>query len=647
MSYLSWPRLHFAGRFQADTSTINNDVRHYKSDAFLPQFQAPMVGHGGGGADRTNGYWNPEGTGAWRMVGCRVTSVALPGRRLTADTQDGAVGLRLGGSSDRVAAKLVDLDPQQQLASQIWGLRVTLIDARGETLLDSRYEVGTFTDLWKRQQIPQNFDQTLGAAFQSTLCDLTWGDLAASPALGKLRAASRDGLLSIRFNTFGFDRDPTADDYTTGVVIGTIGPAARREPRFFVAGRQLVAATPADNPFGPLDRVYGFQAVDHPRRRALVADLGNALPIVTAAGDFLDIGALELAVARRDDITQGQTVTDADVAILGEVPYRTPGWYQETAGVVDFAYGKDPWLCEHIAQSPLMLVQRQSEGLRVLVRETAGGLYARADAHVFRLDPGASATVDYHATRYGRPTALTLALSFDDTIIGGAGTGATLNAERWPVPAVGVPTEAIAFPASLAIPKSGRARLRIRAARKGPGRPRGYLDGQVYGIGQTIADAPPGYLQKPLDFVSVLIWDAWRVPDKPTWHRDIRPIFEQYGNLYPIMSRHLVDLGDYDSVVRHLRALVHSFALPVADPNSMPVSRDLSANKRAGILKWLTTPGPDGLPLRGEPAAYRAPPPPRYAAPPPQKPAAAAPPEPGGKLDYLMQAIATQTAKKG
>ncbi|MEZ4434444.1 MAG: hypothetical protein R3F65_18740 [bacterium] len=242
--------MHFAGRFQADTSTINNDVRHYKSDAFLPQFQAPMVGHGGGGADRTNGYWNPEGTGAWRMIGCRVTSVALPGRRLTADTQDGAVGLRLGGSSDRVAGKLVDLDPQQQLASQIWGLRVTLIDARGEALLDSRYEVGTFTDLWKRQQIPQNFDQTLGAAFQSTLCDLTWGDLAASPALGRLRAASRDGILSIRFNVFGFDRDPTADDYTTGLVIGTIGPAARREPRFFVAGRQLVAATPADNPSG-------------------------------------------------------------------------------------------------------------------------------------------------------------------------------------------------------------------------------------------------------------------------------------------------------------------------------------------------------------------------------------------------------------
>ena len=28
---------------------INNDVRHFKSDAFLPQFQEKMVGYGAGG----------------------------------------------------------------------------------------------------------------------------------------------------------------------------------------------------------------------------------------------------------------------------------------------------------------------------------------------------------------------------------------------------------------------------------------------------------------------------------------------------------------------------------------------------------------------------------------------------------------------
>ena len=32
----------------------------------------------------------------------------------------------------------------------------------------------------------------------------------------------------------------------------------------------------------------------------------------------------------------------------------------------------------------------------------------------------------------------------------------------------------------------------------------------------------------------------------------------------------------------------------------MPVTRDLSAAKRAAILSWLSSPGPDGKPLLGE-----------------------------------------------
>lgn len=644
MSYLDWPRLHFAGRFQADVSTVNNDVRHYKSDTFLPQFQAPMVGQGGGLAERSNGYWNPEGSGAWRMVGCRVTTVVLPDRRVSAPTDDAAVGARLGGSTDRVAAKLVDLDPQQQSVSQIWGLRVTLLDGAGEVLLDGRYDVGTFIDLWKRQQIMADFDQTLGAAFQSTLADLRWGDLSGSPALRALKQRCGDGRLSIRFDTFGFERDPAAADYTTGALVGTLGPAEPDEPRFFVRGRQLVAALTDDDPTCPADQVYGFQAVDHPRRHVLTADLGNALPIYTAAGDFVDLGPLDLAVGLRDDIAQGDGVTLEDVVVLGEVPYRTPGWYAETAGVVDFDYGDDPWLKAHIGEAPLMLLRRHPRDWRVLVRETAGGVFARPDHHVFRLDPGERAAVDVYATRYGRPTALTVRFEYDNRLIGGPGTGATLDPARWPVPDVGRPAEALRFPERLSIPDCGHARFEIGAAEAGPGTPRGYLDGQVYGIACHVVDPPPGHLSNPWNFVSVLAWDAWPVPDAPTWHRDIRPILEQYGNLYPVMSRHLVDLGDYASVVDCLRPLVLSFGLPLDDPNSMPVSRDLSAAKRAGILKWLTTPGPDGRPVEGDPGEGRPPRAPRFVAAAPAAPAKA--PQPGGKLDYLVQAITAQLGRK-
>ena len=42
-----------------------------------------------------------------------------------------------------------------------------------------------------------------------------------------------------------------------------------------------------------------------------------------------------------------------------------------------------------------------------------------------------------------------------------------------------------------------------------------------------------------------------------------------------------------------------AFSLDIGNPNSMPVTRDLSPRKRKAILEWLRTPGPDGKPLLG------------------------------------------------
>ncbi|HEV2990417.1 MAG TPA: hypothetical protein VG759_18415 [Candidatus Angelobacter sp.] len=39
MSYLDTPRLHFRGWFQADVSTINNDVRFHQNASFVPEYQ--------------------------------------------------------------------------------------------------------------------------------------------------------------------------------------------------------------------------------------------------------------------------------------------------------------------------------------------------------------------------------------------------------------------------------------------------------------------------------------------------------------------------------------------------------------------------------------------------------------------------------
>src|SRR6185503_14329525 len=120
--------------------------------------------------------------------------------------------------------------------------------------------------------------------------------------------------------------------------------------------------------------------------------------------------------------------------------------------------------------------------------------------------------------------------------------------------------------------------------------PRGYIAGQLYGIDYQLADQPAGYLSNVMNYISVLVFDNKVVPEKPTWYQDIQPLFTQYGNLYPIMSKYVVDLNNYDSVVERISILKLAFSLPIGDPNHMPVTRDLSAGDRDTILKWLSNP---------------------------------------------------------
>src|SRR5438094_673098 len=128
MSYLNLLRLHFAGRFQAAPSTVNNDTTHYSNATFRPEYQQPQApGH-------PNGWWNPRGDADWRLIGCKVTAAWRADGSPTAD-DDPVRSCWIADSDRRVAAKLVDLDPQQQLVSEIWGLEVRICQADGTTLL--------------------------------------------------------------------------------------------------------------------------------------------------------------------------------------------------------------------------------------------------------------------------------------------------------------------------------------------------------------------------------------------------------------------------------------------------------------------------------------------------------------------------------
>jgi hypothetical protein len=89
------------------------------------------------------------------------------------------------------------------------------------------------------------------------------------------------------------------------------------------------------------------------------------------------------------------------------------------------------------------------------------------------------------------------------------------------------------------------------------------------------------------DVLVAHVRDAFTVPDRPNWTRDVRPILAPYSALYPIMGRHLADLGDRDEVAMMREAMLLALTRAETDPNHMPVTRDLSGPKRATIVRWL------------------------------------------------------------
>jgi hypothetical protein len=234
--------------------------------------------------------------------------------------------------------------------------------------------------------------------------------------------------------------------------------------------------------------------------------------------------------------------------------------------------------------------------------------------------------------------------------MGGSGSSGnpvpTLNPPA-AIPVNNLPADALSFASSVPTQPDGRATLDLIASAEGPGNARGYIAGQLYGIGYQLAEQPPGYISNPMDYVSVHVFDKKDVPPQPTWYQDIQQLFTQYGNLYPIMSKYVVDLSDYNAVVERVAILQLAFSLPMCDPNHMPVTRDLGDGDRQTILKWLSSPGPDGKPLLGtkptEPVAAPVTPP--LATSPPTEGVELEPLQGGGKTSFILQYKARQRAK--
>ena len=550
MSYLQGPRIHFSGRFQADPSTVNNSPANFDNAA--PQ-RAPG--------------WNPGGSGAWHLKDCVVTrAVFTDGSVASESTDDPVVGLSILDANSLPSAKIVDLDPEQQMCSEIWGLQVRIANQAGAVCVAGAFAVAAFVDIWKRADTDEGGMPSLSATYQSVLTDLVWGDLLNSRSLKELQQAAA-GKLSIKFNVDGYDSDSRSSTFTMGRIVGTIGVWLPGEPDRFIIGRHCMPSK--------ISRQLNFFPATLDRTRGkLIADFGNALPTSSIGGPVKAQPGLQLGVLR----------ADRSFASLGSVEIGSPNWYTETAGICEVPVDRQLSIPELAAleSSPIALWGLNAQGAAgIIAQEGSDGLYVRADSFVVRMSSGDETKVILHASRFGRAVA--------DSEIEVAVDPNRLN---------GTPANVIAVPEKITTSLDGVAQLTILG--RDPKNPRVYIDGQVYGISYRLsasarADVP---YQNPSNFISVLLWDGYPIPQTPTWWDDIHDILQRYANLYPVMKP-IVDLGDYDSLVKNRLKLIRVLELPLENPHYMPVTRDLSPAKRQAILKWLGPPESMTPPLQG------------------------------------------------
>ncbi|MBI3269646.1 MAG: hypothetical protein HYZ53_11540 [Planctomycetes bacterium] len=549
MSYLDPPRLTFFGKFFANPSTVNNAIENF--DPALPLKPGPGTGPGLMG-------WNPSGAHYFRFQDVTVASVlGADWVRRSSSNDDPIVGATIttvppGDSIPGTLGngKIVDLDPDQQLISGLWGVHLR-VDIGDQMVVRARMETAQLTDIW--------FSTTHGPAgvFPSALVVTAWGPgTDRSPAMQALRRLS-PSRLSIKLYTDAYQTRAAEPDFNLGRLIGAIGPLKDTEPTRFAAARRLRSlALDARNTF----QFYPAPCAVTPATggaAVLTVDLGHSVPLVARAGEPMFPRTYALV-----DVPQGPVFIHPPIDL-------SKATIESTAGIVDLPV--DPTVARLLSGNP-MAVSITADAKELVLAEDSQGRYVDVDASGLRLNPGESASVKVYALRFGRPD-----------------PGQVLAWSFWQLPdGNNNPPGAVSFPATVETGADGTAEFTVVASRPEPlPANRQFIDSQLYLLGgpwQDLAGVAPDPNPYPL---SVVVFNNHESVTNPTW-KEVGPIFAAYARLYPGMAAR-VDLASEQMVRAYAGAISGMLQLPLAHPNHMPVTRDLSAYNRDLMLRWLRT----------------------------------------------------------
>ncbi|MCI0486812.1 MAG: Ig-like domain-containing protein [Blastocatellia bacterium] len=539
MSYMDLPRLHFAGEFFADPPTYNNTASNYNpASAITP-------------------LWNANGTHYFIFQNCTVKrTLNNAGTVSSTSAADALVGGNVEISGTIAAQpKLVDIDTEMQTVSQIWGLELKVSLSSGTNNFTCKMQTATLRDLWS-SRAPGGFARGFGGVYQSVLTDITWSPAAGSSTstvFDQLRTASPTKL-SIKFVLYNYEADPAQPKFKFGKIVGTIGPVLAGEPDHLLAARRLEPsgknATSGiyGGPFGPAP----FK-VDSARNK-LVIDLGNAVPESTPGGSRRSLGTMNAQIFPPPAFTR---------VILGAIDYSR-AHYEETAGI------------EEVTLTAAQVTQLASVALsigitgpppRQVLTERPSITYLDATEIAFRLNPGESKTIELVATELGAPKSTQR-------------LGLRLRAGRT--------SAGLTFPASVTTGANGKASVTFTAS--DPGHPRTHIDGQLYFVEFDWGVAALGAAPDHRGNIIVRVFDPHAAVASPTWAH-VQAILTEYARLYPMMKGRM-DLSDHATVRTNKDSIKTTLSYPETDPRYMPVSRDLSRDKKALIIRWINRGAP-------------------------------------------------------
>ncbi|MEA5259096.1 hypothetical protein VB264_14970 [Arcicella aquatica] len=583
MSYLNSPRLVFSGDFLSDVSTVNNDTAHYNNATFQPNFQEY-------GQGSSNGWWNPEGGAVFNFQNCKIHQLTMPsGFVINNAADDMLVGQIIAGSDGRPTGKMVDLDPDQQMVSALWCVQLRICTPQNEVLLQGDISTTSFRDIQMRQvQGAAINGQALGASWTSVLTNLVWGEKASSsPFLTLLKETTQGNKLSINLNAFGYYYAHAADGrFSLGRILGTIAPWYEGEPETFTPCRRLYGLYKL-KPTSPWTCFGNSNFNFDKTAKKLTLDLGGSFPITDALGTISESSTLILGVSKKplsnETLAILQYLNTDDFIEIGQVEYqRGTEWLNTTGGIVEFNNLPDNIVQPLSNQQLVLLIPSTTGKYALIAREAVDGVLVRADNFVLRIDTGQKPLVNFYSYQWGNPLPnaniyIVMEPPTPDTPV-------SINNPICELYGNNTPPEGLTFNQYLTTNDNGFGQLEITG--NAIGYPRVYIDGQIYMIDYQTDVVDPAF---GVESISVHLRSFYEVPENPTWD-DISDTMIQYANLYPIMSKYIVNLANPEDVIARKEILLFAFTRGMNDTMHMPVTRDLSDAKRNAIIKWLNNP---------------------------------------------------------